>query len=58
MDLESSREMTYRTYCDPDTASRASEILSPKLKGCILSQEDSLVLEQIMQLAKKMVENS
>jgi hypothetical protein len=38
-------------------ASRASEILSPKLKGRILSQEDSSVLEQIMQLAKEMAEN-
>lgn len=53
MDIESSREMTYHTYCDPDMASRASEILSPKLKGRILSQEDSSVLEQIMQLAKE-----
>ncbi|MGA2767266.1 MAG: DsbA family protein [Candidatus Bathyarchaeia archaeon] len=52
-DIETAREMSYHTYCDPDMANRASEILSPKFKGRIFSEEDWSVLEQISLLAKE-----
>jgi hypothetical protein len=45
--------MSYHTYCDPDMANRASEILSPKFKGRIFSEEDWSVPGQISLLAKE-----
>jgi len=53
MDVALAREMSLHTACDPDMATRASELFSPKFKGRILPQEDFTALEKVSQIAHK-----
>jgi uncharacterized protein YdeI (YjbR/CyaY-like superfamily) len=52
MDVDLAREMTCHVICDIDTATRASEIFSSKFKGRVLSDEDSAVLQKLVDIAK------
>jgi len=47
------REMSHHVFCDPEMASRASEIFTSKFKGRILCQEDLAVLEQMSLIAER-----
>ena len=51
MDVTLAREMSLHAFCDPDTATRASDLFSPKFKGRILPQEDLTALEKALQIA-------
>jgi hypothetical protein len=52
MDVELAREMTHHVICDIDTATRASEIFSSKFKDRVLSDDDSAVLQKLVDVAK------
>jgi len=52
MDVDFAREMSTHALCDPDTATRASELFSSRLKGRILSEGDSAVLQRLSEAIK------
>ena len=51
-DLETTKEMSLHTFCDPETATRASEIYGSKLKGRVLPEEHRIVLQKVMEYAQ------
>jgi hypothetical protein len=51
-DLETTKEMSWHTFCDPETATRASEIYGSKLKGRVLSEEHSVALQKVIEYAR------
>ena len=51
-DLETAKEMSLHTFCDPETATRASEIYGSRLKGRVLSEEHSVALQKVIEYAR------
>jgi len=51
MDVQTLREMTYHTYCAPETASMLLKNVASQFKGRILPQDDYTVLARIEELA-------
>lgn len=51
-DLETTKEMSLHTFCDPETATRASEIYGSKLKGRVLPEEHSFALQKVIEYAR------
>lgn len=52
MDVDFAREMSIHAYCNPGTATRASELFSSMFKGRVLSEDDSAVLQRLAELIK------
>jgi len=51
MDVQTIREMTYNTYCAPETASTLLKNVASQFKGRILPQDDYTVLARMEELA-------
>lgn len=51
-DLETAREMSSHTFCDPKTGTGASEIYGSKLKGRVLPEEHRIVLQKVVEYAQ------
>ena len=48
-DLETTKEMSLHAFCDPETATRASEIYGSKLKGRVFPDEHRIALQKVME---------
>ncbi len=44
--------MSLHTFCDSETATRASEIYGSKLKGHVFPEEDRIALQKVMEYAQ------
>ena len=51
-DVETAREMSLHAYCNPETATGASEIYSAKFKGRVLPEEHRIALQNVVEYAQ------
>jgi len=57
MDVQTLREMTFHSYCAPETASALLKDAQGKFKGRVLPQDDFTVLQRIGELAYELHED-